>query len=105
MQVTDLTRGILDARRALLSILAVGSQVLEIIYDGEAQPRLSFLTEYQNQPQPLAMLSGYSGVLSQDAGHAGFHALDGRRLLKVTAADRGTLERRLKASRQAAAAP
>lgn len=105
LQVTDLTRGILDARRALLSIYADGSQYLEIIYDGEAQARLRFLAEYQNQPPPLATLSGHSGVLSQEPGHVSFHAVEGRRLLKVTAADRGVLERRLLDSRQPAAAP
>ncbi len=103
--VTDLTRGILDARRALLSIHADGSQRLEVIYDGEAQARLRFLAEYQNQPPPLASLSGYSGVLSQEPGHVSFHAVEGRRLLKVTAPDRGTLERRLQDSRQPAAPP
>ena len=105
LQVTDLTRGILDARRALLSIYADGSQRLEIIYDGEAQARLRFLAEYQNQPPPLTTLGGHSGVLALEPGHASFHAVDGRRLLKISAADQGSLDRRLQDLQQAEVVP
>jgi hypothetical protein len=95
LQVTDLTRSVLDARRALLTIHADGSQVVEIIYDGQAQARLRFLADYQNQPPPLASLGRYNGVLVLEEGHASFHAVDDRRLLRVTARDRASLERRL----------
>ncbi|PPE72930.1 hypothetical protein C3942_16025 [Solimonas fluminis] len=96
LQVTDLTPGVLDARRALLSVYADGSQVIEVIYDGEAQARLRFLAEYQNQPPPLESLGRYSGVLTQEERHASFHAVDGRRLLRITAVDRAILEHRLR---------
>lgn len=96
VQVTDITAGVLDARRATLAAYSDGSQVIEIVYDGEAQARLRFLAEYQNEPPPLSELAGHHGVLVQEERYATFHSNQGRRLLRITAVAPSLIEKRLR---------
>ncbi|AXQ29113.1 hypothetical protein D0B54_10630 [Solimonas sp. K1W22B-7] len=97
LQTTDLTAGILNARRATLSVYRDGSQLIEIVYDGDAEARMRFLAEYQNQPPPLASLAGHNGVLTQEPGYSTFHSVDGAQLLRITAIDSAGIEQRLRA--------